>query len=169
MSGIVKAFVHTQSTKCTRLLFSQPFFMPVRHGTCRADMSRNSTSFTSIVCAGSSISISGTGSLTPRFLTMLSSWASTPIYARPNCAGLTMCWGWVMNVSQSAYCVVSLLREWGLLGARRSTLKTLWRLLLKTSPLILTCGRTWLKIEPPGKAQCIMVQHLTRANEQAMQ
>ena len=73
MSGIMKAYLHIQSSKCTRLLFSQPFCMPVRHGLCTAGMSRNSTGFTSIVCSGFSISYGGTGSLTLRFLTVLSS------------------------------------------------------------------------------------------------
>ena len=45
----------------------------------------------------------------------------------------------------------NLLRERDPLEARRSILRTLWRPLLKTSPLILTCGRTWLRTEPPGK------------------
>ena len=119
----MKAFLHTQSSMWTRLLFSQPFCMPVRHGPWTAGMSRNLTCFTSIACTGSSISIGGTGSLTLRSLTMLSSQASTSIHARPSCAGLAMCWGWMISISQSMYCLVSLLRERGLLGTRRSILR----------------------------------------------
>ena len=61
MSGNVKAFLHTQSSKCTMLLFSQPC-MPERHGLCTAGISRNSTGFTSVACSGSSIYVSGTRS-----------------------------------------------------------------------------------------------------------
>ena len=64
----MNAFLHTQSSKCTRLLFSQTFCMPVTHGPCTAGMSRNSTGFTLIACAGFSISNGDTGSLTLRSL-----------------------------------------------------------------------------------------------------
>ena len=142
--GLWRPFcTHKAQSVHTRLLFSQPFCMPVGHGLCTACMSRNSTGFTSITCAGFFISDDGTGSLTLTPLTMLSCQASTPIYTRPNCTGLAMCWGWMMLISWNAYCLVTLLRERGPLGAWRSTLRTLWRPLLKTSPLILTCRRTW--------------------------
>ena len=64
MSGIIKAFLHTQGSMCTRLVFSEPFFMPVRLGPYTAGMSRNSTGFSSIYCAGFFISNGGTGSCT---------------------------------------------------------------------------------------------------------
>ena len=56
----------------------------------------------------------------------------------PNCAGLAMCWGWMMTISLSTYCLVSIMREGGPLGARRNSLRTLWRPHSKTSSLILT-------------------------------
>ena len=125
ISGIRKAFLDTQGSKCTRLLFFQPFCKPGRHGSCTADMSRNSTNFRWIACTGFSISNGGTGSLPLRSLTILSPWASTPIFARPNCNWMAMWWRWMMSISQSACCLVSWMRERGPLGARRSALRKL--------------------------------------------
>ena len=108
-------------------------------------------------------------SLTLRSLTMLSSWVSTPIYARPNCVGLTMCWGWMVSISQSAYCLVSFLRVRCPLGARRSALRTLWRPLLKDFSIDPDVWGDLALDRVSCKIQWIMVHHVMRANKQAMQ
>ena len=74
-----------------------------------------------------------------------------------------------MSVSQSTYCLVSLFRERGPVGGQKHIKDTL-KASLKD---FFIDPDVWENLasdnRAPGRMQCIMVQYLTRTNEQAMQ